>query len=257
MHGTKWWSNTCPSSPSRLGQASVAVHHALENAPAQVDAVAQKLVDSGVVHSVQEQAQATGKQIKAAAAEAGRRRFHQLAQPKPKKKRGWLIVRRYRRRCCCRCCRLEGFQAGGGSVEDAFPGDAHARSGSGHHGQRGQGTTADAAEKASAAAVPSLPPARTRHRIAARPRKRQLTQQTRPKDAFQNDAGTPLPRWPPTPRLPSRTSRPACTRTLRARTPMPKVHRANTDTVHGRGPHVEQLKGSRPWPGSLQCLPAC
>ncbi|WP_159700321.1 hypothetical protein [Arthrobacter sp. 18067] len=81
-----------PKLSEQLGQASVAVHHALENAPAQVDAVAQKLVDSGVVHSVQEQAQATGKQIKAVAEDATKAVSSKLGkEPKPKK-RGWLIV---------------------------------------------------------------------------------------------------------------------------------------------------------------------
>jgi len=80
-----------PKLSEQLGQASVAVHHVLENAPAQVDAVAQKLVDSGVVHSVQEQAHATGKQIKAVADEATKAVSTKLGkEPKPKK-RGWLI----------------------------------------------------------------------------------------------------------------------------------------------------------------------
>jgi hypothetical protein len=82
-----------PKLSEQLGQASVAVHHVLENAPAQVDAVAQKLVDSGVVHSVQEQAQATGKQIKAVTDQASKAVSAALVQEQPKpKKRGWLIV---------------------------------------------------------------------------------------------------------------------------------------------------------------------
>ena len=56
-----------PRLSDQIGHASQAVHRTLENAPAHVDAVAQKLVDSGVVHSVQAQAQTAGKNIKAAA----------------------------------------------------------------------------------------------------------------------------------------------------------------------------------------------
>ncbi|XAS72297.1 hypothetical protein VUN82_00075 [Micrococcaceae bacterium Sec5.1] len=81
-----------PKLSEQLGQASVAVHHVLENAPAQVDAVAQKLVDSGVVHSVQEQAQATSKQIKAVADQTSKAVSQQLAVQQKPKKRGWLVV---------------------------------------------------------------------------------------------------------------------------------------------------------------------
>ncbi|MFW0773449.1 hypothetical protein ACLRGI_09785 [Paenarthrobacter nitroguajacolicus] len=82
-----------PKLSEQLGQASVAVHHVLENAPAQVDAVAQRLVDSGVVHSVQEQAQATGKQIKVVTDQASKAVSAALVKEQPKpKKRGWLIV---------------------------------------------------------------------------------------------------------------------------------------------------------------------
>lgn len=81
-----------PKLSEQLGQASVVVHHVLENAPAQVDAVAQKLVDSGVVHSVQEQAQATSKQIKAVADQTSKAVSQQLAVQQKPKKRGWLVV---------------------------------------------------------------------------------------------------------------------------------------------------------------------
>lgn len=81
-----------PKLSEQLGQASVAVHHVLENAPAQVDAVAQKLADSGVVHSVQEQAQATGKHIKVVADEAGKAVSAQLGKQQKPRKRGLLIV---------------------------------------------------------------------------------------------------------------------------------------------------------------------
>ena len=80
-----------PKLSEQLGQASVVVHHALENAPAQVDAVAQKLVDSGVVHNLQEQAQATGAQLKAAAEEATKTVSKELAKTRKPKKRGFLI----------------------------------------------------------------------------------------------------------------------------------------------------------------------
>jgi hypothetical protein len=81
-----------PKLSEQLGHASVAVHHVLENAPAQVDAVAQRLVDSGVVHGVQEQAQATSKQIKAVADQTSKAVSKQLATQQKPKKRGWLVV---------------------------------------------------------------------------------------------------------------------------------------------------------------------
>jgi len=53
--------------------------------------VAQRLVDSGVVHNIQEQAQTAGQQIKAAAAEASRAVSGELAKPQKPKHRGFLI----------------------------------------------------------------------------------------------------------------------------------------------------------------------
>ena len=49
-----------PRLSDQIGHASEAVHRTLESAPAHVDAVAQRLADSGVVHSIQDQAQAEG-----------------------------------------------------------------------------------------------------------------------------------------------------------------------------------------------------
>ncbi|TLM73716.1 hypothetical protein [Pseudarthrobacter sp. NamB4] len=81
-----------PRLSDQIGLASDAVHRTLESTPARVDAVAQKLGDAGIIHAIQEQAQATGTQLKAAASEAGRTVGIQLVQPEPpKKQRGWLI----------------------------------------------------------------------------------------------------------------------------------------------------------------------
>ncbi|MFJ5862247.1 hypothetical protein ACIQCM_12560 [Pseudarthrobacter sp. NPDC092439] len=80
-----------PRLSDQIGQASTVVHRTLENTPAHVDAVAQKLGDVGLIHALQEQAQAAGTQLKAAAAEAGRAANLQLAEPAKPKKRGWLV----------------------------------------------------------------------------------------------------------------------------------------------------------------------
>ena len=87
-----------PRLSDQIGQASVAVHRTLENAPAHVDAVAQKLVDSGVVHGVQAQAQTAkghakkaGKNIKAAASEVSKTANAKLAKQQKPKHRGLLI----------------------------------------------------------------------------------------------------------------------------------------------------------------------
>jgi hypothetical protein len=80
-----------PKLSDQIGVASGAVHRTLENTPARVDAVAQKLGDVGLIHAIQEQAQATGTQLKAAAAGASRAVDAQLAQPEKPKKRGWLV----------------------------------------------------------------------------------------------------------------------------------------------------------------------
>ncbi|MFF2030469.1 hypothetical protein [Arthrobacter sp. NPDC058192] len=83
-----------PRLSTGIGQASEAVHRTLESAPVHVDALAQKLIDSGLVHNVQTQAQAAGKNIKAAAADAGKTASVKLGkreQQKPKH-RGLLIL---------------------------------------------------------------------------------------------------------------------------------------------------------------------
>ena len=80
-----------PKLSDQIGHASDAVHRTLEGAPAHVDAVAQRLVDSGVVHNIQEQAQSAGQQLKAAAAEASRVVTGEVAKPQKPKHRGFLI----------------------------------------------------------------------------------------------------------------------------------------------------------------------
>jgi hypothetical protein len=80
-----------PRLSDQIGVASGVVHRTLENTPAHVDAVAQKLGDVGIIHAIQEQAQATGTQLKAAATGAGRTVGIQLAEPEKPKKRGWLV----------------------------------------------------------------------------------------------------------------------------------------------------------------------
>ena len=80
-----------PKLSDQIGHASEAVHRTLEGAPAHVDAVAQKLADSGVVHSLQGQAQTAGTQLKAAAHEAAKAVGVEIAQPQNPKSRGLLI----------------------------------------------------------------------------------------------------------------------------------------------------------------------
>jgi len=80
-----------PRLSDQIGSASSVVHRTLENTPARVDAVAQKLGDVGIIHAIQEQALATGTQLKAAATQAGRTATVQLAEPEAPKKRGWLV----------------------------------------------------------------------------------------------------------------------------------------------------------------------
>ena len=116
-----------PRLSDQIGYASEAVHRTLESAPAHVDAVAQKLADSGVVHSIQDQAQAASHQLKAAAAEATRVVTGEVAKPQKPKHRGLPDLRRDRCRGCRRCRRLESLQARGGSLEDAGSGNACAR----------------------------------------------------------------------------------------------------------------------------------
>jgi hypothetical protein len=80
-----------PRLSDQIVSASSVVHRTLENTPARVDAVAQKLGDVGIIHAIQEQALATGTQLKAAATQAGRTATVQLAEPEAPKKRGWLV----------------------------------------------------------------------------------------------------------------------------------------------------------------------
>lgn len=80
-----------PRLSDQIGQASEVVHRTLESAPARVDAVAQKLGDVGIVHTIQEQAQTTGHQLKAAAAEATRAVTKEKAAAPKSKNRGLLI----------------------------------------------------------------------------------------------------------------------------------------------------------------------
>ncbi|MEC5180341.1 hypothetical protein [Arthrobacter sp. CG_A4] len=81
-----------PRLSDQIGQASEAVHRTLEGTPARVDAVAQKLVDSGVMHNIQEQAQSAGQQLKGVADKAGKAVGGEIAKPqKPKRHRGLLI----------------------------------------------------------------------------------------------------------------------------------------------------------------------
>ncbi|MBT2522323.1 hypothetical protein [Arthrobacter sp. ISL-28] len=82
-----------PRLSDQIGTASEVVHRTLENAPARVDAVAQKLGDVGIIHSLQEQAHVAGTQLKSAASEASRAVTGKpLIQPEKPKKRGLLIV---------------------------------------------------------------------------------------------------------------------------------------------------------------------
>jgi hypothetical protein len=81
-----------PRLSDQIGVASGVVHRTLENTPAHVDAVAQKLGDVGIIHAIQEQALATGTQLKTAATKAGGRTATvQLVEPEAPKKRGWLV----------------------------------------------------------------------------------------------------------------------------------------------------------------------
>ncbi len=82
-----------PRLSDQIGTASEAVHRTLESAPARVDAVAQRLGDAGIIHSLQEQAQVAGTQLKSAASEASRAVTGKaLVEPEKPKKRGLLIV---------------------------------------------------------------------------------------------------------------------------------------------------------------------
>lgn len=80
-----------PKLSDQIGLASEVVHRTLEGAPAHVDAVAQRLVDSGVIRNFQEQVQSASKQLNVAAAEASRAVTKEMAAPQKPKHRGFLI----------------------------------------------------------------------------------------------------------------------------------------------------------------------
>jgi hypothetical protein len=80
-----------PRLSDQIGVASNAVHRTLENTPAHVDAIAQKLGDVGIIHTIQEQAQTAAPRLKVVATEAGRTAGTQLAEPEKPGKRGWLV----------------------------------------------------------------------------------------------------------------------------------------------------------------------
>jgi hypothetical protein len=81
-----------PRLSDQIGYASEALHRSLESAPAQVDAVAQKLGDVGIIHAVQEQTKAAGSQLKFAANGASKAVSDELAKPRKPKHRGLLIL---------------------------------------------------------------------------------------------------------------------------------------------------------------------
>jgi len=80
-----------PKLSDQIGLASEVVHRTLEGAPAHVDAVAQRLVDTGVIRNFQEQVESASKQLNDAAAEASRAVNKELAAPQKTKHRGFLI----------------------------------------------------------------------------------------------------------------------------------------------------------------------
>ena len=83
-----------PRFSDQIGTASEVVHRTLEGTPARIDAVAQRLGDVGIIHTIQEQAQVAGGHLKSAASEASRAvsgKTLVVEPPKPKK-RGLLIV---------------------------------------------------------------------------------------------------------------------------------------------------------------------
>ncbi|MDQ0754715.1 hypothetical protein [Arthrobacter sp. B3I4] len=81
-----------PKLSDQIGLASEVVHRTLEGAPAHVDAVAQRLVDTGVIRNFQEQVQSASQQLNVAAAEASRAVNDELAGPQKPKHRGFLIL---------------------------------------------------------------------------------------------------------------------------------------------------------------------
>src|SRR6478609_8045047 len=83
-----------PRLSDQIGTASEAVHRTLESTPARVDAVAQKLGDVGIIHTIQEQAQVAGGHLKSAANEASRAVTGKalVVEPQKPKKRGLLIL---------------------------------------------------------------------------------------------------------------------------------------------------------------------
>lgn len=80
-----------PRLSDQIGVASDAVYRKLESAPVRVDAVAQKFVDSGFVHSIQDQAKDAGGHLKSVANEAGKVVGIELVRPRKRKHRGLLI----------------------------------------------------------------------------------------------------------------------------------------------------------------------
>jgi len=82
-----------PRLSDQIGTASEAVHRTLESTPARVDAVAQKLGDVGIIHTIQEQAHVAGGHLKSAANEASRAVTGKalVVEPQKPKKRGLLI----------------------------------------------------------------------------------------------------------------------------------------------------------------------
>ena len=112
-----------PRLSDQIGHASEAVDRTLESAPAHVDAVAQKLVDSGVVHSVKGQAKtakghakSAGKNIKAAASDASKTASKtasaKLGKPQKPKHRGLLIFGIIAAAVAAGVAAWQGFQAG-------------------------------------------------------------------------------------------------------------------------------------------------
>ncbi|MFE5836615.1 hypothetical protein [Arthrobacter sp. NPDC056493] len=83
-----------PRLSDQIGTASEAVHRTLEGTPARVDAVAQKLGDVGIIHTIQEQAHVAGGHLKSAANEASRAVTGKalVVEPQKPKKRGLLIL---------------------------------------------------------------------------------------------------------------------------------------------------------------------
>jgi len=80
-----------PLLSEQLGKASEAVHHGLEQAPEQIDAVARRFADSPVVNQLQEQASELGQQGRQIASAAADAATKELGKPQKSKKRGLLV----------------------------------------------------------------------------------------------------------------------------------------------------------------------